>query len=641
MTQNLLFRCLFFFTIVLSSGADVNSQTPFFTEDFSNGIPTNWVRKNLNGSSQAIWTWCSQHLPTSSPFPGCPLVFNDLINKQGPFRANTATNGFAVFDSDYYLFINITTHNSILQTAAIDCSGQPEVWLKFESHIGLFNLPTKDNAVVEISSDSINWTTFNFIDLEPGDLNPGITGWSLNPKYGIIDISSVATNQTKVFIRWRWRGEEEYYWALDDVAIYGEDPSALFIPNNDVRLTEFYAVAPNYSTPISQVEPFGFLADIKNEGLITQTNTTLKVRVENDASGTEVFSEETNVGAIKSDSLIQNIVFPSDGFLATETGSYTTTYEVTSDSMDQRINNNSRSFSFVVSDSTFAKERGILSYTAPSDLAWPLGANKSWGWGNSYYCPKGELYKATSIAFSIHGNLISLAGETLRVGLYQWRDLNDDQECQEEERFLDPTAFVDYEIKGNEPEGEFITVPLNNGLGVPLNDDGEYIAMLEFVAPSDGNTIEIAYNNDLNYGGMFLRSDTVDTQRYGSFLWLGTPGNTTFTSFGFGFGFVPCIRMNISLLTNTHSPLASATNRMDIFPNPAEESIRINIDLEKKTNGAILEIISTDGQQLLRQTLAQGQVWQKNIDLRAISSGIYFVRLTTQEGLLTKRFVKQ
>lgn len=644
MVRNLLFRCALLVLVMGITAPPGFSQTPFFTEDFANNIPGSWVRKNLNGNSPgAIWTWCSQHLPTGQPLDGCPLVFNDLINKQGPFGAASATNGFAVFDSDFFFFNGIFTHNSILQTHPIDCTDKDEVWLKFETHIGVFTLPTKDNAVIEVSTDSSIWTSFNFIDLAPiilAEPNPGISGWSLNPHFAIIDISSVAANQSKVFIRWRWDGESEYYWAIDDVALFDEDPSPLFIPDHDIRLTNFYAIAPNLVTPISQVESFGFLADIKNDGLADQTNTTIQVVIRNTTLDEKVFSGGVNIGKVERDSLVQNYLIPGDGYLPDKIGNYVGTYSVNADSMDQKPSNNTRLFPFSVSQNTFAKEDGILSYTAPDDSAWPNGANKSWGWGNSYYCPKGDLYKATSIDFSIQGQLAELAGNTLRVALYQWTDLNGDQDCQENERFLDPTAFVDYTITGLEEEDQFISVDLNDGMGIPLNDDGEYIAMLEFEAPPGDNILEIAYNNNYNYGGMFLRSDSIMDQKYASFLWLGVPNNTDFSSFGFGFSLVPCVRLNIAVISDLKNITLSPDNQLKLYPNPARDQLTIDLKLVDRMPQAALELIGTGGQ-LYRRMELEG-VKEERLEWRVhdLPDGIYFLRLRTPEGVLTQRFLK-
>lgn len=644
MVRNLLYRCALLLLLMGLGAPPSFGQSPFLSEDFNSGLPNNWVRQNLDGNPGALWSWCSQHLPINQPLNGCPLVFNDLINKQGPFNATSATNGFAVFDSDLYFFNGIFTHNSILQSTPIDCTDKAEVWLKFETHIGVFTLPTANNAVVEVSTDSNAWTRFDFIDLAPiiqQEPNPGIAGWSLNPHYAIIDISSVAANQGKVFIRWRWRGESEYYWAIDDVALFEEDPSTLFIPNHDIRLTNFFAIAPNLVTPISQVEPFGFLADAKNDGLKEQTNTQIQVTIRNTTLDEKVYSGGVDVGTVGADSLVQNILFPSGTeFLPNEVGNYVGTYKIFSDSTDQKPENNERLFPFSISQNTFAKEDGILSYTAPGDAAWPNGVPKSWGWGNSYYCPKGDLYKATSIDFSIQGKLAELAGNTLIVALYQWTDLNNDQDCQEEERFLDPTAFVEYTITGLEEEDAFISLDLNGGLGVPLNDDGEYIAMLEFVAPPGDNILEIAYNNNYNYGGMFLRSDTLNDQKYASFLWLGTPNNTTFSSFGFGLSLVPCIRLNIALISNTNTVQLSPNNQLKLFPNPVRNQLIVDLELAEKVPQASLELLGTNGQVYQKRNLKNVKAERMEWQVSDLPSGIYFLRLSTSEGILTDRFVK-
>ncbi len=622
----------------------LSAQTPFFSEEFKEDpISKGWATRNLNGSPQAIWTWCADHVTSDNPPIGCPLVFDDLINQQGPFQSTTADSGFVAFDSDYYFFEGIADrHNSVLTTPLIDCTDKEKVWLKFESQIGVFNRETRDNALIEVSTDEISWEPFPVVNIRPlsfGDLDPGITGWSLNPEITVIDISDVAANQETVWIRWRWDGEAEYYWAMDDVGLYEEDPSALFIPQHDLRLTNFFAVSLNLTTPISQVERFGFLADVKNDGLQDQTGVELEVVITYQADNSQVYQETKSVTDIAADELRQNILFDGLGYQPDKKGVYEVTYTVSADSIDNKPENNSKSFTFKVSDNTFAKEDGILSHTVPIGV-WEEGVNHSWGWGNYFYCPKALDFIASSVDFSIDGPLSNLADEIIDINLYQWLDINDNGNCELKERFL--LNSTPYQITGFNPSDQFINVPLNNGKGVKIDDDGQYIVMLEFNAPNDSDNLQIAFNNRTNYGGQFLRSDLLDQTRHGSLVWIGNPDSTTFISFGFGASFMPCIRLNIDLdVGNNEAAQTLASHQLQLSPNPVRKDLQVSVQLDKVSERMALSIWDTQGKQQKEWHYKNVRKQQVQIPVDQLAAGIYLLRIDTDQGYLTKRFVVQ
>jgi len=53
--------------------------------------------------------------------------------------------------------------------------------------------------------------------------------------------------------------------------------------------TNFFAIPPNFATPASQVDEFGFLADIQNVGGIPAENVNLNLQLQNSATGAVVF----------------------------------------------------------------------------------------------------------------------------------------------------------------------------------------------------------------------------------------------------------------------------------------------------------------------------------------------------------------
>ena len=204
------FNKLVAFSLILFMGVfGLQAQTAFWSEDFSDGdIPEGWTNEDPSGNN-ALWTWCGD--PTTGAMDGCPPVWDDNLNQQEPFGATTAGNGFVTMDSDA---AGDVSHQSELTTSPIDCSAQGEVWLNFQTHIGVFTIPASTGALLRVSTNGDTWTDFAIFPNLTLDVR-----WSENPENIIVDISSVAANESTVYIQWQWIGNFEYLWSIDDVQL--------------------------------------------------------------------------------------------------------------------------------------------------------------------------------------------------------------------------------------------------------------------------------------------------------------------------------------------------------------------------------------------------------------------------------------
>ncbi|MGJ8666913.1 MAG: T9SS type A sorting domain-containing protein [Patiriisocius sp.] len=75
-----------------------------------------------------------------------------------------------------------------------------------------------------------------------------------------------------------------------------------------------------------------------------------------------------------------------------------------------------------------------------------------------------------------------------------------------------------------------------------------------------------------------------------------------------------------------------------IFPNPAKDLL--NISMPNLESNATITIYSIQGKQLFSEIL-NTRATAKNIDVASLQSGVYFIKIETQNGSLTKKFVKQ
>lgn len=208
-------------------GLFAQSPQPFWTEDFSGAqTPPNWTTNDPSGNN-ALWQHCST--PNN-----CPIyILNESNQLQNTvFHAPSAENGLMWMNSEALGNLS-TPHLSQLSTPAIDCSTQSEVWVEFYSQITTSTLAPFGNAVLRVATSntpSTEWTTFPLYN------NLIVTAISsLNPQPIKIDISEIAANQSTVYIQWQWRGDFEFAWSLDDIALYNEKPR----PENAIWYEDF------------------------------------------------------------------------------------------------------------------------------------------------------------------------------------------------------------------------------------------------------------------------------------------------------------------------------------------------------------------------------------------------------------------
>jgi hypothetical protein len=200
---------------------------PFFKEDFSTGIPAA--------------TWTSASTGTTAKFIPCDLPCQNAYEQytagltgilsyyddpnQGGNGSFTYRNGVASLKA-----FGQTQLDATLTTTAISCTGKNTVFLNFNTYImGGVNadaIPTSANAAtnctVRISRDSITWTNYTVFDFNRRQF-----------KNVFLDISSVAANQSRIFIQFRRIGvENNQLWTVDDVGLWEKPP----VKNIDVSV---------------------------------------------------------------------------------------------------------------------------------------------------------------------------------------------------------------------------------------------------------------------------------------------------------------------------------------------------------------------------------------------------------------------
>ncbi len=203
-----------------------------YQEQFAGtGLPAGWTTADPSGNN-VLWTRCAD-VATD-----CHALYENIDLYAGLDKAN----GYMILDSDGAGQLDVDNpHQSQLTSGAIDCSAHAAVHVVFESEIGVFDYSADDNAQLFVSTDNVNWTAFQIYE----GVDAVNARFSENPTNSDIDISSVAANQSTVYLRWEWVGNYEYWWIIDNVRVIS--------PANDLAVSDFFYPVSSYATPESQL----------------------------------------------------------------------------------------------------------------------------------------------------------------------------------------------------------------------------------------------------------------------------------------------------------------------------------------------------------------------------------------------------
>lgn len=196
MTKTLTIRSLAL-AFLLALGYQNASAQAFWTETFSNqaSATTNWVNGGTNLGAE-VWTW------TNDPLAG----FQDPVVPG--LGSATASTGYFLFNSDANGDGN--AHDVTLTGVGVpaNCSGKSNVHLKFYTQYFYFGI---NNARVGVSTNGTDFTYYQILTDLPAD----------NIFDGEIDLPlPEADGQAQVWIQFRWEGNWEYHWKVDDLELY-------------------------------------------------------------------------------------------------------------------------------------------------------------------------------------------------------------------------------------------------------------------------------------------------------------------------------------------------------------------------------------------------------------------------------------
>lgn len=190
---------LLLISIIALSSASSFSQTVLFSEDFNGSIPPEWTNTVIDGpTGYPGWEWTN--------------VGGDW---GGQLNSTTAANGYMILNSDANGVSTSDTEDAELISPAIDCSKVDLVELSVEQWARAW---ANMNISIIISTDDFTTETVIYNWASTIDETNGT-----NPVESNFDISAYAAGASELKIKFKFQGDWEYWWLIDDIQVTGEN----------------------------------------------------------------------------------------------------------------------------------------------------------------------------------------------------------------------------------------------------------------------------------------------------------------------------------------------------------------------------------------------------------------------------------
>tara|TARA_B110000211_G_scaffold208486_1_gene245063 strand:- start:178 stop:2058 length:1881 start_codon:yes stop_codon:yes gene_type:complete len=584
------------------------SAVVIWSEDFGGGFPSGWNSYTVNtgaGNSGAS-AGNTATAPWKHSMVGSWGYWNSVGtsggNPTGPATAinsTTSANGFLISDIDSanhwngnsgassgssYHFIE-----SYFTTSSIDLSGYANVSLEFEHS---FRLNNSIDLTVSISTDSINWTTYNVQG------NATNNQASADPEYLSLNISSVAGNSATAYVKVGWNARV-YFWMLDDMKI-------VETPDNKIDLSET-SFGGWYTTPTTNgfgleytlipmkqiiANPYTFEGEVTNLGALNQT-AHINVNVL-DESSSSVFT------TISADS----ILFPQDTmifvgqnkFTPNSTGLYS--FDTWASSVDT-ISDTMSSFS-AVTDNVYGRDNGTMS------SSYELGRSCGGMIVGSYF----DVYDTDDLAsLSVYMKDNSVPGALIYAMIYEIDDSNDKIYLAQSD---------DYAITAND---------LNNWTTISFDDDfslvpGTYMAAIgSYASPIDTSVIAMAQYTYPTTCYIQKNGCLTGTQSFGSWYWLSR---------------APMIRMNFAVVSSIEENIFEG--KISVYPNPTNGILNLEM-MGVNPSEYQIKITNILGEIIYVSTKNISGIYNDVIDLSSFGKGTYVIQIKNKESVFTDKIV--
>tara|TARA_B100001057_G_scaffold62117_1_gene55539 strand:- start:114017 stop:115834 length:1818 start_codon:yes stop_codon:yes gene_type:complete len=562
----------------INSANSAAPAPPFWSNTFSN--PSDWTMVDLIYGGLQNWV-ISTTGPTGSFSAGL-----------GAISSTSASDGFAMYDSDALNSSYSPQEAYIQYNGTVDCSSYPYVNIEFESYHRKF----RDSIFVEVSIDGINWDRY---EAHAGQATNTTTA---NPEFVSVNVSATAGSQPVVYFRFKYEGEWDYVWMIDDVS-FAETPNNYVTIDDEVfggwwiGYNISGGIGCDYTfNPLSQLaaNPYKIEAVIRNAGVAPQ-NMTLHA---------EAFDQITNSVYTSTSNSQYLSASQQDTFAVNNTFNPTTLglYELNMWGVGDSANTDTSSKQTVVTQYSYGKD--LNNYQG----SYVLGNATRENHVTSFF----DIY-ANENLYSVDLYIApwSIPGTKIYGVLYEA-----DPTAGANPIYLDQTD--DHTITSSDLDS-WITLSFANPISL-IAGVGYEMGAAGYQHPSDSAGV--------GYSGLALGTEnSLFDANGGSPNSAGTPTWYYITQ-------NPMIRMNFDPASSgSTSSKNLIKSDLNIYPNPANNVISIsNLD-----NFNFLQIKDLLGKVVYKKSISK--VNNTTIDVQGFSTGTYLLNLVGSVNSVSRKIV--
>jgi hypothetical protein len=544
-----------------------------WSSDFS--VPADWVTSNApapGGSpGHTAGDWAITTDVNAAPRP-----------ELTPAGHTSAANGYALIDSDG-AGATETQNAKIVTANSIDLTGQPLVVLVFQQTHRRY---AESTFVVYSTDGGAVWQEIEVNDMMGTNTN------TANPGTVQVNMSAYLGNQANVKIGFKYIGQYDWFWAVDDVKLMTPDDYDLSMDGGYWGSTGFWgARLPYYQIPLAQLAPIDVSGIVSNLGALTQTDIVFTAALASGAWSGSSAASTIVAGALDTLSLPSSLTPPPAA------ATHVINFSAASGAVDAAPANNSilSAATIVVNNSIYARDKNNVSGGS-------YNAGFGFEVGNIF-----DIYATAPLsAIDVY------IGDAAEVGA----------ECYVKLYSIDATTgdfvYVDesnaYTLTTNDLDG-IVTFSLAAG-AFTLNAGESYLV----VAGSNGDG---GLTNDLVVG-------TSGNSEVQTSFYLDLTDNTWYYTTS-----TPMVRMNFSAAGIEDN---DASFGMNVYPNPAENEANISVSVENANVAVTLTDLS--GKVVYNNNLGTVN-GTKNVTINTsnFANGIYMVGVNSNGNISTKKLV--
>ncbi|MEA1874474.1 MAG: T9SS type A sorting domain-containing protein [Bacteroidota bacterium] len=524
----------------------------------------------------------------------------------GPIESTTAENGFAMYDSDAIGVEAGSQDSKLIYDGTIDCSAYDAVAVSFQSYYRAFH----GNCYIEVSTDGTTWEQFQV----HGDIE--VNSASANPELITVNISTIAANQANLQFRFRYIGEWDYAWMVDDLKFFVAPDHDLkladarvnffqyphYVDPVEYTLSEYYGYSGFYGMiPQRQItSPDAFMVFdgvVKNIGSIDATPS-FSITVTNPTSD-EVFTNSAVYGGsltTEANDTI-SIIDPELNLADAVQGIYTWTFETFEDGVtEENPADNTIVYETEVTENLYSRDRGTVTG----------------GWSTENYTDGGQDGDLVGVVYpffnqdtitkgKVYISSMTEVGTSFVFKLMMWDEV--------------ASAWVET-ISSN-----IVTIADSSDIGVmheitlpdpftvePVDGFVEVLAAVEYYPA--GNSFRFGIDG------------TVPTSGFETWMYFMNDDSWYY----YGGDHVPLIQLELT------EPLSIAQNSFtdfQVYPNPTSGMLKI-----ENVKDATIEIFNMLGERI---ALVNNADFVANINLSNYAEGTYIVRVTAEQGVGTRK----